>query len=89
MRELSGEIIPEPEPVKLEIPEPTPIPVVVEETQAVYQDHIEHSGRQGKKLKEIRKEISDEQHLKQPKAEIEFDLRQAVINDAILNRPYS
>ena len=85
LKELTGELSPEPsaaEPVREAVEEQ------IKEEEIVYQDPFVHDADTGPSLKEIREELLEAKHLEVQEQEKEFDLRQAVINEAILNRPY-
>ena len=56
--------------------------------EVAYTDPLVHHARTGKPISAIRKEIRKEKGLEVETSTTEFDLRQAVINDAILRRPY-
>lgn len=84
--EFEGRQAPVPPPVKA-------TPKVEKKPEKVipverYDDPVEHHVNTGKSMAEIRKEIKKEKHMVDEEFEVDFDLTQAVINDAILNRPY-
>lgn len=89
LRELTGE-------AQQSKPAPEPVPEYVEEPEAPvehksialeYKDQYVHDADTGRSMVEIREEMMEEKGLEEGE-KISFDLRQAIINDTILNRPY-
>lgn len=99
LRELTGEK-PSQKAIKPDIPayedvereemiwERKPTPKIKVEVDDTYVDPYEHHSDTGKSLNLIREELEEEMNLTPKPTVVEFDLRQAIINDAILNRPY-
>jgi hypothetical protein len=88
LRELSGETSKKEEPKRISKPKRERKSIeIVDHSKDVRVDY-NHDADTGPNLKEIRKELDEEKGLRDADDKIEFDLRQAVINDAILNRPY-
>ena len=99
LKELTGESSqrrPEPEPVHTPDYELDPwesavderIRVSEENATDVYVDQYDHNADTGESIEKIHEEILEEQHLVYDTNERDFDLRTAIINEAILNRPY-
>jgi hypothetical protein len=94
LRELTGETkATEPEPEFVEVPTPksksrSREKLEFEDHQYDFRPEYEHHADTGKDLKEIKQEIKEEKGISTPVAS-EVDLRQAIIYDAILNKPYS
>lgn len=92
LRELTGEVTkpkPEPQPVPVYEPEPE---VVKKKEESKFHDY-DHNADTGSSMAEIRQEILEEKYrdfeLEEEGKAIEFDVRQAIIQEAILNRPYA
>jgi hypothetical protein len=90
LRELSGE------PKQKEEPKPVPKPKqkrtrkpieIVDHSKDLRVDY-NHDADTGPSLQVLRSEMNKEKGLDNEKVEVDFDLRQAIINEAILNRPY-
>lgn len=87
LRELSGETIKKEEPKPEPKPQPRRVRRPIEIVDHSNDKRIEynHDADTGPQLKDLQPDSKEVEK----GIEVEFDLRQAVINDAILNRPYS
>lgn len=91
LRELSGESRQQAKPI---VQKPKPKKRVRQKIDIV--DHSKderieyvHDANTGKSVSAIREEILEEQGLDKSEEHIEIDLKQAIIYDAILNRPHN
>ncbi|MFY0644048.1 MAG: hypothetical protein JXR19_06245 [Bacteroidia bacterium] len=84
LKELTGESS-QPTPKEV-VPEVVLEPIEPEEP--VYEDTIVHDADTGPSIDEIRKKLQEEKKLEVQDRVMDFDLRQAIINETVLNRPY-
>ena len=94
LRELSGEpakkVEAQPEPRPKPKLKRTRRPIEIEDHSKEILVDYNHDADTGPDIKTIRQELDEERGIKKSESsDVEFDLRQAIINDAILNRPYS
>jgi type IV secretory pathway VirB10-like protein len=91
LRELSGETAPKPKPKPATKPQPAyvapPQPIESDpDYMAAEYNKISHHNSD-KDIATIRKEIDEATRRENKKVEIPFDLKDAIIYDAIMNRP--
>ncbi len=94
LRELSGEPAPQPKQ-EYKTPVAKPVKKKKKRKKILIEDHqydkrveYDHNADTGMNMAEIRAEIQEEKGIATQPKEIEVDIEQAIIYDAILNRPY-
>ena len=88
LRELREEIVPEEKPKPVVAKKQAPSKITIEDHQYDFRPEYEHHGKKSKSLAVIRTEIAEDQNNVPILIDADsIDLRQAVVYDAILNRP--
>lgn len=88
LRELREEIVPEEKPKPVVAKKKAPSKIEIQDHQYDFRPEYEHHAKKSKSLAVIRTEIAEDQNNEPVLLDADsVDLRQAVIYDAILNRP--
>ncbi|MBR9861433.1 hypothetical protein GYB22_11955 [bacterium] len=93
LKELSGEgeFVPQPEPVVKKKPKArSRKKIEIHEHNEIYEDTINHDGDTGETIEILREKLESERirRLQLEEYKRDFDLQQAVVYDAIMNKPY-